>query len=109
MSAPKEALVDIQQSIRAFIVENFYVPEDATLADDTSLIESGVVDSTGVLEIVAFLERELGIAVPDDDIVPANLDSIGRIVAYAARTVAASAPAAFNARGGVAGTVVPRA
>lgn len=108
MSPPKEAQLDIHQSIRAFIAENFYVPEATPLADDTSLIESGVVDSTGVLEIVAFLERELGIAVPDGDIVPANLDSIGRIAAYAARTAAARAPATFNVRGGVTGVVTPR-
>ncbi len=100
--------MDIHQSIRAFILENFHVPEDAPLADDTSLIESGVIDSTGVLEIVAFLERELGIALADADIDPANLASIGRIVAHAARTAAARAPATFNARGGVTGTTTPR-
>jgi len=98
----KEATVDIQDSIRAFIVENFYVPEDAGLEDTSSLIESGVVDSTGVLEIVAFLEKEFSLTIPDGDIVPAHLDSIARIAAYVARTIAASAPATFNTRGAVA-------
>lgn len=94
--------MDIQQSIRAFITENFYVPDDAHLEDVTSLIDSGVVDSTGVLEIVAFLEKEFSITIPDGDIVPSNLDSISRIAAYVAHMLAASAPATFNARGAIA-------
>ncbi len=71
--------------IRAFIAENFYVADDARLEDDTSLIETGIVDSTGVLEVVAFLEQEFGFTIPDRDILPQNLDSIARIAAYVAR------------------------
>ena len=55
---------------------NFYVPETITLADDTSLLELGIVDSTGVLEVTAFLEGEYGIEIADHEIVPANMDSI---------------------------------
>ena len=71
--------------IRAFIIENFYVQEGAMLDDDTSLLGSGVVDSTGVLEVVAFLEESFDISVPDADIVPDNLDTIGRLDAYVTR------------------------
>ncbi len=71
--------------IRAFIAENFYVADDARLDDDTSLIETGIVDSTGVLEIVAFLEEAFGFTIPDRDILPQNLDSIARITAYVIR------------------------
>ena len=72
--------------IRTFIVVNFLFGDDSRpLDDDTSLIEADVVDSTGVLELVAFLEERFGIAVADADIVPANLDSIGRITAYVER------------------------
>lgn len=77
--------MEIKQQIRAFIVENFYVPETADLSDDTSLIETGVVDSTGVLELVAFLEREFGISVSDRDILPSNLDTIERMTAFVMR------------------------
>lgn len=77
--------MDIQQQIRAFIVDNFYVPETSELGDDTSLIETGIVDSTGVLEVVAFLEREFGISISDRDIVPANLDTIARMTAFVMR------------------------
>jgi acyl carrier protein len=81
------------ERIRSFITENFYVPDGEALADDTPLLKTGIVDSTGVLEIVAFLEAELGIAVPDRDIVPQNLDSIARIAAYVARMRTAGAAA----------------
>lgn len=72
--------------IRSFIVENFLFGDDDRLpGDDMSLIDNDVVDSTGVLELVAFLEERFGIAVADADIVPANLDSVGRIAAYVER------------------------
>jgi acyl carrier protein len=74
---------DIEQKIRQFITDNFLFREDrASLTDAESLLEAGVIDSTGVLELVAFLEREFGLAVADAEIVPENLDSISRIVGY---------------------------
>ena len=83
----------IKDSVRAFIVENFLFG-DATQApaDDASLIENDVIDSTGVLELVAFVEERFGIAMADADIVPANLDSLDRIAAFvAARSAKAEA------------------
>ncbi len=74
-----------KQKIRSFIVENFYVPETTSLGDDTPLIESGIVDSTGVLEVVAFLEETFSIAIPDHDMLPQNLDTIGRMANYVTR------------------------
>ena len=55
------------------------------LNDDASLMEQGIVDSTGVLELIGFLERTFGISVADTETVPENLDSIARIVAYVQR------------------------
>lgn len=73
----------IQDAVRAFVIENFLFG-DATqaLADTDSLIENGIIDSTGVLELVAFIEDQYGITVADADIVPANLDSLARITAF---------------------------
>ena len=71
--------------IRAFIASNFYVPDTQTLSDDTSLLEQGIVDSTGVLEVTAFLEAQFGIKVDDTEIVPENLDTISNIVAFVKR------------------------
>lgn len=73
----------IATQIRAFIVENFlFGDEDYALGDDLSLVENDIVDSTGILEMVSFLEERFGIAVADADIVPANLDSVARIAAF---------------------------
>ena len=72
--------------IRDFIVENFLfgVPDDR-LGDDDSLLERGVLDSTGVMELVAFLEKTYEILVEDEELDPENLDSIVRISTYVQR------------------------
>lgn len=78
--------MDIAQTIREFVIESFlYGAEDAGLSADTSLLGAGYVDSTGVLEIIAFLEKTFGITVEDEEMIPANLDSIARQVAYVER------------------------
>ncbi len=77
--------MDTEARIRAFVTENYYVGDAVAFDDDTPLLDTGIVDSTGVLEIVAFLEQEFGLTIPDRDIRPANLDSIARIAAYVAR------------------------
>ncbi len=79
------------ETIRDFIVHNFYIPEEIVLADDASLLDQGIVDSTGVLEVTAFLESTYGIDVVDDEIVPANMDSISAIASFATRKCARAA------------------
>ena len=81
-----------KDDIRSFIVENFlFGDEGAMISDDSSLIENGIVDSTGVLELVAYVEEQLGVTIDDSEIVPSNLDSIDAIVAYAAQKVKSKA------------------
>jgi acyl carrier protein len=76
----------IQTTVRAFIVESYLFGEDdPDLTEDTSLLESGVVDSTGILELVSFIESTYGFRLPDEDMLPENLDSIERIAAYVSR------------------------
>jgi acyl carrier protein len=78
-------LDDIQR-IRAFVLDNFLFSEDpASLNDDDSFLEKGIVDSTGVLELVAFLEEELGVKVSDEELLPENLDSVRQVSAFVAR------------------------
>jgi acyl carrier protein len=84
---------DTTERIMSFVIQNFYVPDVSTLADEVSLIEAGIVDSTGVLEITAFLESEYGIDIEDHEIVPDNLDSIPAIVDFVTRKQAASSAA----------------
>ncbi len=82
--------MDTKQRIREFVTSNFFVQDAAGLTDDASLLDLGVVDSTGVLEIIGFLEGTFGVAVEDDEIVPDNLDSIERITAFVGRKRAAA-------------------
>jgi acyl carrier protein len=77
--------------VRSFITTNFYVADPTQLADDASLLDAGIVDSTGVLEVVQFLENEFGLTVQDDEIVPENVDSIARIAAFIDRKANAKA------------------
>ena len=74
---------EVENKVRTFIEDNFLFRDDrAALSDSESLLDAGLIDSTGILELVAFLESEFGIQMADADIVPANLDSIKTIVAY---------------------------
>ena len=80
---------DTEERIRRFIEDNFLFREDrAALSATESLLEAGMIDSTGVLELVVFLEGEFGFVVGDADIVPENLDSISRIAGYVGRKAA---------------------
>jgi acyl carrier protein len=72
----------IPERLRQFISTNFYVPDPAALKDDSSFLDLGVIDSTGVLEVVAFLESEFSITVDDMEIVPENFDSIANLTQF---------------------------
>ncbi len=72
----------IEKTIRAFITENFLFGEDDGLNNDTSFVEEGIIDSTGVLELVVFIEKTFPITVEDDELIPENLDSILNVEAY---------------------------
>lgn len=70
----------IEAQLREFIVENFFVEDELDATE--SLTDAGVIDSTGVLEVVSWIEDTFAVTVPDADILPDNLDSIARIVRY---------------------------
>lgn len=76
--------MEIQTIVREFIETNFWVGDDG-VGDDDSLLESGILDSTGVVEVVTFLEAKFGIAVADDEIVPENLETITRMSTFVSR------------------------
>jgi len=80
----------IQQRVQRFILENFYVADPAELGDDTLLIDGGYVDSTGMLELIAFLETDFELSIGDSEMVPENLGTIGRISAFVVRKQAAA-------------------
>jgi acyl carrier protein len=75
-----------KQQVRRFILTNYLFTEDEKkLADGESLMQSGTMDSTGILELIMFLEETFGIKVADDEMVPANLDSVQNVVAFIER------------------------
>jgi len=78
--------------IRGFIKSNFlFGSGDAKLSDDDSFFETGIIDSTGMLELVSFVENEFGIEVADAELIPENLDSINRLAGFIDRKKVASA------------------
>jgi acyl carrier protein len=77
-----------EPEIRRFIAEKFLFGEEDKLQNDTSLLEAGAIDSTGVLELIAHLESHYGIKVNDDELVPENLDTIASICAFLDRKLA---------------------
>ena len=73
----------LHDTIRRFILENYLFTDDpAQLGLDDSLLGRGIVDSTGMLEIILFIEEQLGVKVADNEMVPENLDSVNRIAAF---------------------------
>lgn len=76
---------EVAGRVRAFLVDTFLLGDDDGFADDESLLDSGIVDSTGVMEVVAFLEESFGIEIDDDELVADNLDSVQRLAAFVAR------------------------
>lgn len=75
----------LKDKVTQFIVENFLFGEDNGLKDDISFLDEGIIDSTGILELVSFLEEEFSISVEDEELIPENLDSIMNVVAYLER------------------------
>ena len=81
---------DIEHDIRSFIIDKFLFGRAEELQDDQSLLGT-VIDSTGSLELVSFLQDRFGIIVEDEEVVPENLDSVKSVVAYVAKKVQSKA------------------
>ena len=78
-------LSDIERDVRSFVTNDFLFGQSCDLKPGDSLLDKGVIDSTGVLELVAFLESQYAITVEDDDVIPDNLDSIESIVQFVSK------------------------
>ncbi len=73
----------MRDEIRKFITENFlFGQDDGGLTDNDSFLEKGIIDSTGVLELVAFVEEKFGVKVEDHELIPENLDSINNLISF---------------------------
>jgi acyl carrier protein len=88
-------MIPLKEQIRAFVVESFLFGDTSrVIADDASLIENDVVDSTGILELVSFVEDNFGVTVADAEILPANFDSITKVAAFITSKRSAADPIA---------------
>ena len=81
---------DAPQQIRNFLQENFLFSQECILKDSDSFLDSGILDSTGILQLIAFLTETYGIQVEDEEISPDNLDSVDKVLAYLHRKSSAA-------------------
>jgi acyl carrier protein len=78
--------MDVRESIRGYVVTNFLFGDASPLQSDSmSLLDNGIIDSVGVMELVAFLEQDHGLEIEDEDLVPENLDSVDNLVGFVTR------------------------
>jgi len=78
--------MSVEQKIRDYILDNYLFTDDqSALANEDSFLDKGIIDSTGIMEVIFFLEEEFGIQVDDEEMVPENLDSVKNIVTYVER------------------------
>ncbi len=78
--------MQLREQIRGFIIENFLFGDAEPLTDDAvSLLDNGIVDSVGVMELVAWLEQNHGVKVEDQELVPENFDSVERLIRFVER------------------------
>ena len=85
--------MDIIEDIRTYIVDNFLFGDGDELHYETSFLESGIIDSTGILELITFLEETCHIKVEDEELIPENLDSLEKIHDFLARKMGPDAQA----------------
>lgn len=74
--------MDYKESVKNFIVENFLFGESDRIKDDTSFLDSAIIDSTGILELIAFLEETFDVSIDDQEMLPENFDSLNNISQY---------------------------
>jgi acyl carrier protein len=91
---------EIGGSVRDFIKKNFVVDKRRTLGDDDSLIGNGIVDSTGILELINFIEEKFGLQFEDEELVPENSDSVTKITGFLSKKLLGKS-AATTTEGGL--------
>lgn len=81
--------MESKELIRGFIKDNFLLgSSNKSFQDDDSFLENGIIDSTGILELVSFIEEKFSIDVRDEELVPDNFDSVDRLADYISRKAA---------------------
>ncbi len=82
--------MSVTDQLRGYILENYLFTDDQSeLTNSDSFLEQGIIDSTGIMEVIFYIEEEHGISIDDDEMVPENLDSIDNLIAFIDRKKAA--------------------
>jgi len=84
-------MLSIEQELRTFIIDNFLFGDKNGFANSDSFLEKGIIDSTGMLELVTFVQQRHGITIEDEELIPDNLDSIERLSTFIQRKLAIAA------------------
>jgi acyl carrier protein len=86
-STPNEenTLIEVREKTRQYIIQTFLFGDGNKLADDISFLKNSIIDSTGMLELIRFIEEEFGMSIDDGELIPENLDSIDNIVSFVTR------------------------
>jgi acyl carrier protein len=74
--------MNIKDDVRSFVIDTFLFGEDDGLKDDSSFLAEGIVDSTGIMQLVSFLQERYLVAIEDEELIPDNLDSIKRVATF---------------------------
>lgn len=86
--------MNLLEDIRNFVVMTFLFGDPAPLQDDASLMDSGIIDSTGILELVTFMETTYHVTIENEEMIPENLDSVSRLARFLARKLDSAAAVA---------------
>jgi acyl carrier protein len=76
---------EVREMIRSYIIDNFLFGEEEGMQDSTSFLKSGIINSTGVLELINFIEEQFKVKMNDEELIPENLDSVGNILEFLGR------------------------
>jgi len=74
--------MNIKDDVRSFVIDTFLFGEDDGLNDDSSFLAEGIVDSTGIMQLVSFLQERYRVSIEDEELIPDNLDSIMRVATF---------------------------
>lgn len=78
--------MSVIQKLRAYVLDTYlFTSDESALGNDDSFLDKGIIDSTGILELVMFLEEQFGVKVDDAELLPENFDSINRLAQFVAR------------------------
>jgi len=96
----------IATDVRSFVITNYLLGRENGFSNDASFMDEGIIDSTGILELVSHLEESYGIVIPEEELIPDNLDSVNRIAAYLAKKLKEPVAAGAGSRPDMLNSVV---